>query len=379
MGTETVFDNARVVLADRVIEGHVVVRDGTIAQIGEGRARRGEDCDGVIVMPGMVELHTDHIESHLLPRPKVRWNTMSALQAHDAQIATSGITTVFDALRVGMDEDGPLNHQAMGETADAILRAVEGDRLRADHYIHLRCEVSGEDVVEGFEALAGHERLRIASLMDHAPGQRQFADLEAYRVYYQGKLRLSDAEFELFREKRLAQSQTLAPANRRHLAGRCHEMGITLASHDDATEGHIAEAVQLGTAIAEFPTTVDAARSACEAGMTTVMGAPNVVRGGSHSGNVSAVELHRAGLLRALSSDYVPFSLLEATFQLAGDGEGGLPAAIALVTRHPAEAAGLSDRGAIAEGLRADLVRVRVEPGEPPVVTGVWRGGQRVA
>ncbi|TKT74659.1 alpha-D-ribose 1-methylphosphonate 5-triphosphate diphosphatase [Aquamicrobium sp. LC103] len=379
MTSEIVLNNAKIVLADRVLEGHLVVRDGAIAEIGEGRGGAGEDLGGDYLLPGLVELHTDHLEGHFMPRPKVRWNKMASVQAHDAQVAASGITTVFDALRVGMDEDANITAADMREMADTIAVAVDERRLRADHYIHLRCEVSAADVLEGFELMQGNQRLRLASLMDHAPGQRQFISMETYRTYYQGKMKLSDSEFDAFCERRMRQSQENAPRNRPVIAERCRQAGITLASHDDATTEHVREALELGTALAEFPTTAEAAGASAAAGMKVLMGAPNVVRGGSHSGNISALDLHRSGHLDVLSSDYVPFSLMQAVFVLAEREEAGLPAAVRLVTKHPAEVSGLVDRGEIAPKKRADLVRVRAAPEMPPIVRSVWRTGERVA
>lgn len=378
MPAETILRNARVVLPHEVMTGHVAVRDGLIAEIGEGAARIGEDLEGDLLIPGLVELHTDHIEGHYIPRPKVYWEKTAALQAHDAQIAASGITTVFDALRVGTDESGLLTSDDMREMASVIERSVAEDRLRADHYVHLRCEVSAADAVEGFEKFETYPRLRLVSLMDHAPGQRQFVDLDAYRVYYQKKLNLSDGEFASFGARRLAESQEFAQPSRTAIAARCRGRGIAVASHDDADLEHVAEAVALGTTLAEFPTTLAAATASREAGMKVLMGAPNIVRGGSHSGNLSAIDLHRRRALDILSSDYVPFSLLQAAFALA-ETETRLPDAIRLVTRNPAEAVGLTDRGEILAGRRADLVRVRPDRGRPPVVRSVWREGRRVA
>ncbi|MBC8129392.1 MAG: alpha-D-ribose 1-methylphosphonate 5-triphosphate diphosphatase, partial [Rhizobiaceae bacterium] len=348
MRQENILTNARIVLSDRVLDGHVVIADGKIAAIGEGPSTSGEDIGGETLIPGLVELHTDHIEGHYMPRPKVRWNKLASVQAHDAQIAGSGITTVFDALRVGMDENADIGAHDMRAMADAITLAVADDRLRADHFIHLRCEVSASDVIDGFEAMMGVPLIKLASLMDHAPGQRQFTNLETYRYYYQGKMKLSDAEFETFCRRRIEESEANAPKSRAHIAGRCHALKIALASHDDATSAHVEESVTHGISLAEFPTTMEAAKASHEAGLGVLMGAPNVVRGGSHSGNISAIALHEAGVLDILSSDYVPFSLLQAAF-LIGEG-GDLPEAIRLVTANPARAVGLSDRGEIARG-----------------------------
>jgi len=375
---ELVLTNAHIVLADEVILGSIVVRDGCIAEIGEPFAG-GEDMEGDFVLPGLVELHTDHLESHYAPRPKVRWNPIAAVQAHDAQVAASGITTVFDALRVGTDEYiADMTAQDMKALGEAIAASKAGDRLRADHYIHLRCEVSAPDCLESFEQVQGNPLIRLASLMDHAPGQRQFASLDAYRVYYQGKLKMSDADLAAFSERRVRNSEKHAGPHRQAISRFCRDNGIVLASHDDATLGHVEEAIEQGIDVAEFPTTVEAARASHAAGLAVLMGAPNVVRGSSHSGNVSARVLAEHGLLDILSSDYIPFSLLQAAFSLDEAVESiSLPQAVRLVSKHPAEAAGLDDRGEIALGKRGDLVRVRLEEGVPLVRT-VWREGRRV-
>ncbi|WP_040638654.1 alpha-D-ribose 1-methylphosphonate 5-triphosphate diphosphatase [Microvirga lotononidis] len=379
MTPELIFTNARIVLADEIIEGNLKIQDGIIADISSGSCRAGEDWDGDVLIPGCVELHTDHLETHLQPRPKVRWNMDAALQAHDGQIATSGITTVFDALRVGLEGDTEFGSREMSAMADAIASASADGRLRAEHFIHLRCEVSVSDVVDHFDHLRGNERVRLASLMDHAPGQRQFVSLEAYRVYYQGKKKLSDIEFAAYSERRIAESTANSGRNRQLLADRCHMDGIAIASHDDATREHVEESVSLGVALAEFPTTIEAATLSREAGLHVLMGAPNIVRGGSHSGNVSAIDLLHAGALDILSSDYVPFSLVQAAFLLAERAHVSLPHAIRLITANPADAAGLSDRGRIEIGRRADLVRVQTSNGRPPRVRSVWREGGRVA
>lgn len=379
MSGERILDNARLVLADEVVSGHLVLRDGFIAEVETGRAGRGEDMEGHTLVPGLVELHTDHIEGHYRPRPRVRWNKTAALQAHDAQVAGSGITTVLDALRVGMDDDAELATADMLDMGEAIVSAKAEGRLRADHFIHLRCEVSAANASDGFAQFESNPLLKLVSLMDHAPGQRQFTDISAYRAYHMAKFAFSEAEFDAFCALRVAESERYAPGNRAVIAGRCRALGIALASHDDATAAHVAESLSLGVALAEFPTTLEAARASHAAGLKVLMGGPNVVRGGSHSGNVSALDLQDAGLLDILSSDYVPFSLVQSVFLMADAGAASLPEAIRLVTKHPAEAVGLSDRGEIATGLRADLVRVRPMPGTPPVVAGVYREGRRVA
>lgn len=379
MADELVLTGARVVLDDRVIDGTVVVRGGRIAEIQTGRSAVGEDLGGDYVIPGLVELHTDHLESHYRPRPGVHWNPIAALQSHDAQVIGAGIVTVFDALRAGDADGRPVGRDSVALSA-AIAAARREDRLKADHFIHVRCEISSDRLLADAEPLFSDGTVRLASLMDHTPGQRQFAKLESYHLFYPETAKLPRAELEALVAERRGVAARITAANRPVIVEMARAAGTILASHDDATAEHVDEAAADGIAIAEFPTTVEAARASQAAGMKVLMGAPNVVRGGSHSGNAAAGDLARHGLLDILSSDYVPFSLMQAAFLLPETDAGmDLPAAIRLVTRVPAEAVGLDDRGAIETGRRGDLVRVRHTAGTVPVVRAVWREGMRVA
>lgn len=377
--TGTAFHNARLVLAETMIDGGLNVVDGMIAGIDSKAGAIGEDMEGDYLIPGLVELHTDHLENHYRPRQGVYWDPLAALHAHDVQIVGSGITTVLDAVRIGSDIDTPEMLPHARAMVEAVRTARDADWLRADHLIHLRCELPSADVVEHFEALCAHPTTRLISLMDHTPGQRQFGTLEAYRVFYKKQLGVSEEEVERYLQAALDKHHRHAAPNRQALVARAKELGLAMASHDDATLAHVEGSIADGVAIAEFPTTLEAAAASHDGGLAILMGAPNVVRGKSHSGNISATDLVRAGLLDILSSDYVPYALLQAAFVLPERVEGlGLPAALATVTGNPARAAGLADRGEIAIGKRADLVRVRVVGGLP-VVRGVWRQGERVS
>jgi alpha-D-ribose 1-methylphosphonate 5-triphosphate diphosphatase len=376
---ETLLRNARIVTAGAVRDGSVAIAGGIIAEIGSSEAVDGVDLGGDFLIPGLVELHTDQLEAHYRPRPGVFWNAVAAVQAHDAQLAASGITTVFDALRIGSDVEVP----GMADHVDILLAAIEKaraeERLRADHRVHLRCELPAHDVVEHFERFYRLPIVRMASVMDHTPGQRQYQGIEKFRQYYKARMRFTDAEMDAFIADKHHVQAKYSAKHRRAILRLGHEAGLTFSSHDDATPEHVAESVADGVRIAEFPTTVLAAKASHAAGLAVLMGAPNVVRGGSHSGNVSALELAEAGVLDVLSSDYIPFALLQAAFVLPQKVPAiSLPAAIAMVTKTPADAAGLPDRGEIAPGKRADLVRVRLIEGTP-VVKGVWRQGERVS
>lgn len=385
--TEQVFGNARIVLAESVVYGSVQVVDGLIQDISESPDTGGDtsvmsvDCQGDFLIPGLIELHTDHLETHYSPRPGVRWGMKAAIQAHDAQIAAAGITTVFDCLRMGMGDQDQFESGEMRQLATALREARDQNRLRIEHRLHLRCEVSARDMMSDFEEFADDVDVGLVSMMDHAPGQRQFTSLEAFKLYHKTKHKMSDEVYDNYIADRVAGSRKYSDKNRQALARQCMERGVVMASHDDATLAHVDESIRFGVRLAEFPTTLEAAKASHGAGLGVLMGAPNVVRGRSHSGNVAARTLVENHCLDILSSDYVPASLLQAAFSLAEDSRlMSIAEAIATVTANPARFIGLDDRGEIAPGLRGDLVRVAYHPEQDPapIVRSVWLKGERV-
>ena len=376
---ETILRNAHIVTEDEIVHGSIVTRNGIIVDIATGPSSVGEDAEGDYIMPGFVELHTDHLEQHYAPRPGVVWNLTAAIQAHDAQIAASGITTVFDCLRLGSDYDGGYEKGEMRALSAAIADAQDDNRLRVEHLIHLRCEVSAPDVLEHFAEFDDDQSVRLISLMDHAPGQRQFQTMGQYTLYYKTKRGLTDEQFDAFVEHRKGQSALYSDKHRSFLSQACAKRGIAIASHDDATLDHVEDAKRIGVSVAEFPTSLAAAVASHEAGMGVLMGAPNVVRGMSHSGNIAARDLAKANVLDILSSDYVPFSLMLAPFILADEVDDlTLPQAVKMVSANPAKQVGLTDRGRLKIGLRADFSRVMRPEKQVPIIRSVWRGGQRI-
>ena len=382
--SEFVLANANLVLAREIFVGHLVTRDGKIAAISSGpSASPGEDCGGDYLIPGLVELHTDNIEKNLQPRPDMMWPApLSAILAHDAACAGAGITTVYDSVSVGEYANAPGRRAFLSVTVDAVKQGMAAGVFRAEHWLHMRCELPDSAVLDLMEPLWDERLLTLISLMDHTPGQRQWRDMAKYRTFLEPRLKKGET-FEQRVADRIADGQERAPRHRAAILARWRQKQafvgkrLPLASHDDTTLEHVAEAVADGVTIAEFPTTFEAARAAKEAGIGTILGAPNAVRGESHSGNVSALELARAGLVDGFSSDYAPFSLLHTAFLLHERAALDLPTAIGTVTKTPARLAGFDDRGELREGLRADLVRVRLCDGVP-VVRAVWRQGQRV-
>jgi alpha-D-ribose 1-methylphosphonate 5-triphosphate diphosphatase len=378
--SDLVLGNARIVTRDEVISGTLRVEAGHISHVDAASAaeRGGLDCDGDWLIPGLVELHTDVLERHAFPRPGVRWPEAAAVVAYDAQLAAAGITTSFDSLAIGYVFDTGQRPRDPRPLAEAIRDAQARGLLRAEHFLHVRCEVGTAQVLDDFEPFVDDPLLRLVSLMDHTPGQRQFISLERYREFYQGKYGLSDMQMTALIETRVADQARYSAAHREAITRRCQARGLALVSHDDATVAHVEEAAKIGTAIAEFPTTLEAAQAARAYGLAILAGAPNLVCGRSHSGNVAAADLARHRLLDILSSDYVPAALLHGAALLHTECGWSLPAAIATVSATPADRAGLEDRGRLAPGRRADLVRVRIVEGLP-VVRAVWRAGQRVA
>ncbi|MCA1908481.1 MAG: alpha-D-ribose 1-methylphosphonate 5-triphosphate diphosphatase [Magnetospirillum sp.] len=385
MNDELILTNARIVTDSEVFTGTIHAIDGRIVSLAKGgtRAMGAVDCGGDTIVPGLVELHTDNLEKHFTPRPGVRWHSRSACLSHDAQMAAAGITTVYDAVSLGDMIEGSARQANLEAMIHTLAEMVGENWFRAEHRLHLRCEVSSQNILDSFNGFLEHQQVGpmvgIVSLMDHTPGQRQFVREDKYREYYMGKYGFNAEQMKAFTQKQQAASALYSDPHRQAIAGACRGRDVILATHDDATIAHVEEAASLGIHFSEFPTTVEAAKESHKRGMQVLMGAPNLVRGGSHSGNVSALDLAREGCLDVLSSDYVPASLIHAAFLLHhGPLAWTLPDAMALVSKNPAQVAGLADRGSIDVGKRADLVRV-VDTGDMPVVRSVWRQGKRIS
>ena len=379
MKREMVLTNAQIITRNELFGGTVRVMDGIITGIDQGKSMGlpSIDLEGDYLLPGLVELHTDNLEKHFVPRPGVRWPSMAAMLSHDASIVAAGITTVFDALAIGDSLENSTRLRDLQEMVEAIEGAQEKGILRADHLLHLRCEIGYPQVLSLFESFVNNPLVKFTSLMDHTPGQRQFTRIEKLYQYYQGKYGFTEAEMEKLVQQRLENQVKYARKHRVALLEVCRRLGLPVASHDDTTADHVMEAASEGIVVSEFPTTIEAAQTARRLGLNILVGAPNLVLGGSHSGNVSALELARLHLVDVFSSDYVPGSLLQGVFLIHQQLEMPLPEAVAKITINPAQIASLADRGAIQLGNRADLIRVKLDR-TIPVIRNVWRSGQIV-
>jgi alpha-D-ribose 1-methylphosphonate 5-triphosphate diphosphatase len=366
--------NVRAVLPDRVVDdATVVVADGRILAVEEGRCyRQAEDGHGAFCLPGLVDSHSDAIEREISPRPSTWFDPAFALGSLEAHLLGVGITVVFHGLRFG---EGAVRERTPVPALPVVAAIADrsGRSSRVDHRVLFRVAARTERAVE--HAVACMERLPaegttpLLSFEDHTPGQGQFRDLTRLEATLSANVgdggdlraeiarRMEDAAARLpIRHANLAAVRALAGSGQ-----------VRALAHDCADPAEVADAHGWGASVAEFPLSVEAARAAREHGMPVVMGAPNVLLGGSHSGNVRAEEVVASGCCTGLASDYAPASLLAAAFDLAGRRVVGLPEAVRLVTAGPAEVAGLPDRGALLPGRRADLVLVCLEGRWPRV------------
>ncbi|CAN7719891.1 alpha-D-ribose 1-methylphosphonate 5-triphosphate diphosphatase [Bosea sp. LjRoot237] len=375
----TILTNARLILEDEVVTGTIAFDESGIRSVDQGLSSLPEaiDVQGDYVAPGLVEMHTDNMEKHFMPRPKVFWpNGLAAALVHDAQMAAAGVTTVYDAICAGTPFSAKdYRKDIFADVMDALRLGTAENVFRIDHRIHMRCELTSPDLLKDIEPYQDDSLVQLVSLMDHTPGQRQWRDIAHLRTYALGSGK-TQAEFEEDVTVRQREGQANVGRNWSAVVEMFQARGIPIATHDDTTIEHVEAGIASGAVISEFPTTVEAAEAAKQRGLATIAGAPNVVRGGSHSGGVSVAELAEKDLLDGLSSDYVPASLLQAVLKLNAKHGIALPAAMAKVTWKVADILGLRDRGHLKPGLRADLVRFRAL-GPTPVITTVWSQGRR--
>jgi alpha-D-ribose 1-methylphosphonate 5-triphosphate diphosphatase len=370
-----------IVTPEGLARGEAVLQDGVIAAVERRTSASADALDWGAdwLVPGLVDIHTDNFEKHYQPRPGALWDAYGAALAHDGQCAAAGVTTVFDSLSLHGKKDGLDRSAAVGPMIQAMDAAYADGALRADHLLHLRCEVTNPQLLSVVEPYLDHPRLKLMSVTDHTPGQRQLHNMDKFHERMAANGRSADEIKEFNGVSNGWRDASAAEPNRRSIVALAREYGLPLAAHDDATREHVEESKADGCVIAEFPVTIEAARLSRELGLYIVMGGPNFVRGSSHSGNLSAREAAEADLLDIIASDYVPLSMLRTAFQLIDDFAWAPEKALGVVAKNPARSVGLTDRGEIAPGQRADLVRVFRGAAGWPAPVEVWREGRRVA
>jgi len=372
---EQIYTNYRLLLPDEEILGTLIVRNGKIADIQPGITNKGENGEGKYLIPGLIELHTDNLERCMSPRPGIRWPLEAAAIYHDRDLASAGVTTVCDAIAIGDVNPKSPRLKNYDQMINVICQGKADKRFLVDHYIHLRCELAYPEVYQITEEYVYNSLVLMISLMDHTPGQRQFINLEKFKEYYMGKHGVTAQEMEEFITTRQERHKLYSNKNRHFLVELARGRKIALASHDDATVEHVQEAVEDGVVLAEFPTTVEAASKAHSLGLKVLMGAPNLVLGGSHSGNVSAMDLVLLDLVDVISSDYVPQSLLQAMFIIAKKTDKPLYQCMELFTSNPAQAIDLfHDRGSLEVGKRADFITVCDDGIVPRLISTICAG-----
>ncbi|MFD2649633.1 alpha-D-ribose 1-methylphosphonate 5-triphosphate diphosphatase [Devosia albogilva] len=351
----------RIVLADRVIEnGALHIEDGVITEISERPVEVADiEGNGLLLLPGMIDMHGDMIEREIEPRPGVRMPMEMGLRDLDMKLATAGITTAYASLSFA--PGSTYGHMRSYDFTSEMIRAVVAARpnLLIDHRVHARFEVTFPAALSVVKDLVSEGLVDLVSLCDHTPGQGQYRDLDLQAANLSRNRGISlEAAAEQLQQRIRDRRETAGDitATLRAVTQYCALHGVPVASHDDDTVEKVALMHSLGASISEFPVTLEAAQEARRRGMLNAMGAPNALRGQSYSGNLSARAAHEVGVLDLLAADYHPSAMLPAVLVLARTDPRGLPGAMRLASLNPARALGLEDRGEIGVGQRADLV-----------------------
>lgn len=372
---KTCLTHARVVLPDDILNDvALIIEDGIISAIDPQSTAADEiiDLDGKLLMPGMIDLHCDALEKEVEPRPNVHFPLDFACAQADKRNAAAGITTVYHALSFANDELGVRNN----EFAAQIARAVHEWQPHGlvDNRVHCRYEITDESGLAILKELLQEQSMHLISMMDHTPGQGQFKDMAAYQDYLTRTYKKTADEVTVIVERKL-EAATGAFQRMVELADAAHSAEISVASHDDDSIERISTMSDIGADISEFPINLEAALAAKEAGMSTIFGAPNILRGKSQSGSMKAIDAIHHQVADCLCADYAPATLIVAVIRISEFTDLNLPEALRLVTANPAKAAKLSDRGTIEVGKRADLIAMS-EPGGLPQITDVWVHGK---
>ncbi len=371
--------NFTLVLPNEVVNsGSVRIEDGVIAEIrAEPVAGAVIDGGGRLLMPGFVDLHGDMIEREIAPRPNAQMPIDFGIHELDKKLAAAGVTTAYAA--VSFATESVYGHVRSLETTSAIIEGINRlrDNLLIDHRVHARYEITNVGAAPALERLLNADEIDMVSLTDHTPGQGQYNNIAAYVASISERRAISEEMAAEIVQKRIAmRNDPQIDVKLKEIVSLSLQHGLSLASHDDDSIEKVAEMFDLGVTISEFPVTLPAAEEARRRGLWTLMGAPNALRGKSMSGNLSALEAAKAGLLTVIAADYHPAAFVPGIFKLAEASAGGLPAAVAMATGNAARSAGLTDRGEIAIGQRADLVVV--EKGDVHRIRATFRAGRFV-
>ena len=349
--TNLTITNGQALINGALVQADIHVIDGKISGESHQAAERF-DATGLLVLPGIVDIHGDAFERQVQPRPGINFPLDLAIADTERQLLANGITTAFHGVTLSWEPG--LRGAA---TWSALLDALEAYHATCDMRVHLRFEAFNLDALDTALADIAAGRVHLLAFNDHTPSIIKRLDDDAKASKYSERGNMPLAEFRALAH-RVAVRGAEVPGARDRLAAAARAAGLPMASHDDHTIDQRAQFRALGALVCEFPTSEEVAHAARAAGEAVVMGAPNVVRGGSHIGWASAAKMAEAGVCSVLASDYYYPALLRAPFILAGRGVLDLPQAWALISENPARAGNLTDRGRIEAGQRGDLVIV---------------------
>lgn len=370
------------VLPDGLLEdSRLVIEGGNIVEISGPSARKPGttknriDALGCWVLPGAVDIHGDGLEQQIRPRPRAEMPLQHALHANDRLLAAAGITTSFHAIKFSDDSA----RERTIEQAQTMTRSIadyqsSGENL-VDHFVLHRLDIRMDGSWEALCPSLLTTDFPYVSVDDNQPGQGQFRDIERYAERIQPRLAALGITVEEYLESQMKEDPETISRNLRGLREAAEKKPLTIATHDDDSPEQVRERWDLGCTVSEFPVTEEAGLAARDLGMPTVLGAPNALRGSSTANNVSVRRLLELDAVSALCSDYSPWSLWWTAFQLSSEGSMSLPKLTRMVSLAPARAVGLLDRGALAEGLRADVLIVRLARGVPTMEV-VFSGGR---
>ncbi|UKS28621.1 phosphonate metabolism protein PhnM [Paenibacillus sp. HWE-109] len=381
--------NGIIITEETLLEGYdLLVQHDRIAKI----ARQGEfivdanteiiDACGGYIAPGLIDIHSDYIEHMTAPRPTSLIDFRLSLRETEKELIAHGITTMFHSLSIFKSVDykyRPIREPENVRKLVDLIDETHNSKHLVRHRFHARFEIDNLDEIESLKSYILEEKVHLLSFMDHTPGQGQYRDLEMYKKTIRGYEDVSDENVELIIANHQSKQKMTVDAIR-EIAEMAKARNIAVASHDDDSVEKLDLVQSFGTTISEFPITLEIARKAKEKGMFTIAGAPNVILGGSHSGNLSAAEAVNDGSIDILCSDYYPSAMLHAVFQLASQYKKSLAEMFKLVTLNPARAVNMDEQlGSIREGKKADLLIIeRLEPDDFPVITAVMVDGKLI-
>lgn len=374
--TDIFLEGGRALIGAELVETSISISGTDIAQVdaSRGPARLAIDARGLLVLPGIVDLHGDAFERQMMPRAGVDFPIDVALADSDRQAISNGITTVFHATTCSWEPGLRSAGNARG-----LMQAIERQRPRfaSDTRFHLRHETYNLDAEAEMSQWLTEGRIDLFAFNDHMDGVVADISNPRKRNRMVERTGLSAEDFDRLVERVVSRAADV-PASVSRLAAVARAAEVRMLSHDDATPAMRGEYRAMGALIAEFPINEETAQAAASHGDAIVYGAPNVVRGGSHTGWTRASDMIAKGLCSVLASDYYYPAQLLAAFRLAADGVVPLPKAWDLVSAGPARATGLTDRGVLAERRRADILLVDDTVPLRPRLVAVISGGKLV-